>query len=332
MRRIFFTLLTLLAFSCKQSNEVVEDAQARVSLTVHNLPPLEGAHYQLWATFFTFNKSDGGDSPAHENEFELLGEFRIAENGIVQAANGGASRFALPRASNPQLLRDIVVSVELDHGLARLPKRSGGQAKPTHNQPVSILVGGAFRGGERTATADMSIAYADAFKTSFSTTTGRCTIVAPTSPADSNSGIWFVELGSSATAGLRNLPTLPKEWRYEGWVVDARTFELGFYSTGKFSRADSADSDGAGSNSGTGTPFNFPGQDFINGTFRPDFRNQAFSFMVTIEPQPDNSTKPFFLRLLAVIRLNVPPGNPRSLVMTNFVDSFAPTARVVVQR
>jgi hypothetical protein len=315
-------MLALVALSCKQSNEAVEDAAARISLTVQNLPPLEGAHYQLWATFFPFNKPSDGDSPTHEDEFFLLGEFVVSENGVVQGMNGGTPQFAIPRGSNAQLLRDIVVSIELDHGLA----------KPLHDQPVSILMGAAFQGTERMATADMTIAYADAFKSNFAAASGRCTIVAPTSPADSNSGIWFVELGSSASAGLRNLPALPSEWRYEGWVVDSRT-PRSFSSTGKFTKADSADSDGAGPNRGTGSPFNFPGQDFITVTPpRPDFRDQVYSFMVTIEPQPDNSTKPFFLTLLNVNRLNVPPGNPRSFAMTNVIASVAPTARAVVQR
>lgn len=321
MRKILFAMLALNALSCKQSNEVIEDASAHVSLTVHNLPRLEGAHYQLWATFFSFNKANGGDSPMHEDEFVLLGEFTVSENGSLQGIRGGAPQFALPRGSNAQLLRDIVVSVELDHALA----------KPTHSQPVSILMGGAFQGTERVATADMTIAYADAFKTNFASASGRCTIVAPTSPADSNSGIWFVELSSAPSAGLRNLPALPKEWRYEGWVVDSRNPQS-FFSTGRFAKPDSADSDGAGPNSGTGTPFNFPGQDFINVTPRPDFRDPVYSFMVTIEPQPDNSAKPFFLKLLDVNRLSLPPGSSRSFTMRNVLATVAPTARVVVQR
>jgi hypothetical protein len=321
MKNVVLVLLVLLACSCQQSNEVVEDAQARISLTVENLPPLENAHYELWATFFPFNKAEGGDNPTHEGEFEFLGDFTVTEAGTVQALNGGTPRFALPRGLNPQLLRDIVVSVELNHSLA----------KPADSQPVSILIGGAFHGTERTATADLTLAYADAFKTNFSSATGRCTIVAPTSPADSNSGIWFVELGSSASAGLRNLPALPRQWRYEGWVVDTRVPQS-FSSTGRFTKADSADSDGAGPASGTGTPFNFPGQDFINVTPRPNFLDQVYSFMVTIEPQPDNSSKPFFLTLLKVNRLTVPPGNPRALTMQNVLASVAPTGRVVVQR
>lgn len=326
MRKIAFLCMCLSAIACNETNEVVAPNQSRISLSLQNLPPLDGGHYQLWATFFDFNKPNGGDSPTHEGEFVSLGEFKVIEGGALRNLHGGDARFGLPAGENPQLLRDIVITVQAE--------QNGNFAKPLDDEPGSILIGGAFRGNAATAIADLDVAYADAFKTDFASATGKCTIVCPTSPADSSSGVWFVDLsGASPAAGLKNLPALPREWGYEGWIVD-RSVQAGqsplSISAGKFIRADSADFDGAGPNSGTGTPFNFPGQDFVQGTFRPNLMSGQFYFAVTIEPFPDNSPKPFSLQLLSTS--SSIPIQTRLQNMVNVVNRSLPTAKVVIQR
>jgi len=182
------------------------------------------------------------------------------------------------------------------------------------------------------ATANFDIAYADAFGTTFAAAGGVCTIVAPTSPSDSNSGVWFVHLGSPPTAGLSNLPVLRRGWHYEGWVLQPTTGG-GYraYSTGKFLRADSADFDGAGPFAGNvGTAYNFPGQDFVRGTVIPNLLNSGFVFRVSIEPSPDNSPEPFSLTLLQSDPVGATPTRVQTL--RNVIASSAPKARLVIQR
>ncbi|MEK7251611.1 MAG: hypothetical protein AAB209_14465, partial [Bacteroidota bacterium] len=84
MRKILPVAMCLVAISCNETNEIVDPNVSRVSLAVQNLPPLDGGQYQLWATFFRFNKPDGGDSPTHEGEFVSIGEFKVMDDGTLR--------------------------------------------------------------------------------------------------------------------------------------------------------------------------------------------------------------------------------------------------------
>ncbi len=323
MKYLLAIIVCLSFTACKQSNEVVEP----VSVSVSNLPGLpQGAgHYQVWVRYYTFSKVSGENSPQHEGDFLSAGEFNIAGDGSLRSLNGGSPEFSLPPGNDPQLLSDVSISVQTAEALA----------KANHSEPGSILIGGKFYGDASNAIADLTIAFAGGLKTSFSTASGKCTIVAPTSPADSNSGVWLVELGSSATAGLKNLPALTAQWRYESWVVQSPIAVppdpvVAYYSTGKFARADSADYDGAGPNGGTaGAGYNFPGQDFVRGTFHPNLTSLGYTFLVTVEPFPDNSPSPFFLHLL---KTSTPQTNTRTQTFQNVMSTSAPTARIVIRR
>lgn len=312
MRRLLTSLLCFWFASCVQTNEVVE----QISLSVENLPPLQNAYYQVWVTFYQFNSPAGGDSPQHEGEYVSVGAFTIAPDGTLRGVSGGAASFQLPPSTNTQLLKDIVVSVQTEDT----------------EQPQSIVMGGVVQGDAVTASANLNIAYADAFRTDFASASGVCTVVSPTSPSDSNSGVWFVQLGSPLTAGLRNLPSLPRGWRYEGWVLQpAAGGEIRYISTGKFTRADSADFDGAGPYAGNaGPPFNFPGQDFIHGMRIPNLLEIGYAFMISVEPEPDNSPEPFFLTLLR----SQPTGAsaPRVQGLNNVIQTTAPRAKIVIRR
>ncbi len=312
MRGFLTPLLCLMLASCTQTNEVVE----QISVSVENLPPLRNAYYQLWVTFYQFNNTVGGDAPQHEGEYVSVGSFSVAADGTLRGLSGGAAAFHLPPGANAQLLKDVVVSVQTEDT----------------EQPQSILMGGSVRGDPITASANLTIAYTDAFRTDFSSVSGVCTIISPTSPPDSNAGVWFVQLGSPLTAGLRNLPLLPRGWRYEGWVVQpAGGRNITSISTGRFTRADSADLDGAGPYAGSGgPPFNFPGQDFIQGMRIPNLLEPGYAFMVSIEPEPDNSSEPFFLTLLR--SQPVGASAPRVQALSNFIRATAPRATIVIRR
>ncbi len=326
MKRFVALLLSVLFVSCEQTNESVDQSASRISLTVQNLPPLDGGHYQLWGTFFQVNKSAGPNSPQHEGEYVSFGEFMIATDGTIEGLDGGRPEFKLPANADPQLLRDVVITIQNEHGLAGIQ----------HTEPGSIVMGGAFRGDPAMAVADLGMAYADAFNANLETSSGKCTIIAATSPTDSNFGVWFIESASTVTAGLRNFPMLPDEWRYEGWLVD-KVRPTGeppkYYSTGRFMMPDSADYDGAGQYSDTTrSGFNFPGQDFVRDPLRLDLTiSNRFYFMVTIEPYPDNSANPCFLKLLTTETLSIPPQG-RTLTLQNVMSSVAPRGKVVVNR
>lgn len=332
---VFIPVVTVMVLaSCHQTNEVVDRQSPRISLSVTNLQPLGPAegHYALWATFLRFNKAGGGDSPQHTSGFRKLGEFNLKSGDqTLYDISGTPVRFKIPDDENAQLLDDAVITVDT------------GSVGANDSLSGSIIIGGKFSGDAVTAHADLEVSYADAFGVDFSGVTGKCTIMAPTSPADSNAGIWFVDRQDSIVAGLRNLPVLPDGWTYEGWVgspaVEVHEQKVGafyrYFSTGKFLRPDSADVDGAGPGKGSGAGLNFPGQDFINaypggppGTL--DLR--YFVFMISVEPEPDNSPSPFALPILFAQPTSTPFLQGVPISMTNVAASSLPRARLTIVR
>ncbi len=318
---VLLAALSFCTIHCNNTNEVFEQQQPRVSLTVSNLQPLDPGegHYEVWASFLEFNRSNGGDSPQHESGFRSLGEFNVrAGDPVLYDLAGNPARFIIPLDQNAQLLDDVVITIDTS-ATNTLDSLQG-----------SVVMGGEFRGDADIAIADLDESYADAFGADFSGVTGKFTITAPTSPPDSNSGVWFIEQqGATTVAGLRNLPVLPKGWRYEGWVGNL------IISTGRFLRADSSDLDGAGPGKGVGTGLGFPGQDFINPYAggpppRPDLR--FHTFMITIEPEPDNSPKPFSLAVLsAPLSPSLFPQG-EAISMNNVASSSFARGRITVVR
>jgi hypothetical protein len=325
----------LCAVGCNQTNEVVEPQRPRISMTFANLPHLqeEEGHYQLWAHFLIFNKAGQNDSPQHDSTAVSLGEFNVSEDGqSLIALDGNLMRFTIPTDQNPQLIDDIVLTIQ---------EHEQGLAKTNHEEPGPAFLGGKVHGDALVGIADLDASYSHALGSTFSNVSGMCTIVAPTSLTDSNSGVWFIEQqGTTTLAGLRNLPALPEGWVYEGWIglpyyVDPGGLMFRHCSTGRFVRADSADFDGAGPGAGLGTGFNFPGQDFINpippgSPTRPVLQNAAF--IVTIEPEPDNSASPFPLRLLSDPLGPSPKPQGQALQMDNVAAASFPRAKVTIVR
>lgn len=136
----------------------------------------------------------------------------------------------------------------------------------------------------------------------FSNSTGKYILATPTDGMMNNerSGIWFLDLaGGSPAIGL-SLPTLPAGWKYEGWVVMNGTP----VSTGTFTAVDMADDNAATSTfkGDMGNGPGYPGEDYIKNppaglTFPTDLRGTTA--VISVEPDPDNSSKPFTLKPLA---------------------------------
>jgi Secretion system C-terminal sorting domain len=151
------------------------------------------------------------------------------------------------------------------------------------------ILGGNFNSN----TADLSVGDPAALGDDFMSAMGYYILATPTDndTTDERSGLWFI---NPPNAGL-TVPTLPSGWSYEGWAV----IDMMPVTTGKFTMVDEADSSAPYSGSNPGPPF--PGEDFVMNappglTFPTDLRSGKA--VVTIEPDPDNSTSPFFLKPL----------------------------------
>ncbi len=146
-------------------------------------------------------------------------------------------------------------------------------------------------------TATLSVGDASALNNDFSGALGNFILATPTNGSASNekSGIWFLDISSGSPAAGLNLPALPSGWKYEGWAVINGTP----VSSGKFTAVKAVDESAPYSGSMSGPPF--PGEDFLNNapaglTFPTDL--SGGTAVITIEPDPDNSTAPFFLKPL----------------------------------
>lgn len=150
-------------------------------------------------------------------------------------------------------------------------------------------------GDINSGSADVSVGHPAAIGDDLTSSTGFFELNNPTGGKGSGfeNGIWYVSsFPPPTTAGL-NLPTLPTGWVYEGWVVENNLNTS--ISTGTFTDENGPDSDGAGVDAGLGSPFLFPGQDFINPA--RDL-SENYSAVISIEPVPDNSPAPFTLKPL----------------------------------
>lgn len=319
--------VVFLIAGCSEKNELVSPPDP-LWLSVTSLPhlPPDDGYYQLWATFLDFNKPSKQPRPMHDEGYISLGKFNVSHEGLrLTAPDGGPVLFSIPAGENVQLMDRVAITIQEHH------HRDGAMRD---DEPGPILMEGRVRGTERTGIADLSIEFGDAVGSDFRGVLGGYTIIAPTSEPDSTSGIWFFQQTSSPSPSLRNLSALNEGWTYEGWVVyQPEGHSPVYYSTGKFLRADSADFDGAGPGQGPGTGLNFPGQDFIGGALsRPNLTQTDYWFMVTVEPFPDNSTRPFSLRILSNEGLTATRTTHTVLPMQNTAIAHAPAAQLVIQR
>jgi hypothetical protein len=220
-------------------------------------------------------------------------------------------------------MQDAIITIELD-----------GDSDVVHGPAI---VGGIISGDVRIGVADLTPWYDDALGGDAREAQGSFLIASPTSAdsADSASGIWFLQSLAPQSAGFRELPALAEGWQYEGWVRSCCVgppSSQGYinYTTGRFSNATGYDADSAGGRRGpVGNGYPYPGQDYC-GVKRLALRSGMFDVMVTIEPNPDNSSAPFAQLLLfgpTPISSTVPLGQPQS--MWNASDAF-PFAKIKI--
>lgn len=168
---------------------------------------------------------------------------------------------------------------------------------PSPNPSGVKILAGSFSG----STANLTIGDSSAIANSFTSSTGIYVLATPTNGPNTNelSGVWFLDLsGGTPHQGLM-LPVLPPQWRYEGWVIIPGHSAL---STGKFTDPNAPDMMAPYSGTMPGPPF--PGEDLLMNapagyTFPTDLQNARF--VITVEPNPDNSASPFFLKPLSAM-------------------------------
>lgn len=144
--------------------------------------------------------------------------------------------------------------------------------------------------------ATLTVSHTAAIGNDFTSATGKYILATPTNGemTDENSGVWWLDPAAGPGAGL-DLPTLPAGWAYEGWaVIDGTPI-----STGTFTSNSGVDSEApfSGAMAGPG----FPGEDFLENapdgvSFPTDLAGQTV--VISVEPMPDNSSKPFVLKPL----------------------------------
>lgn len=165
----------------------------------------------------------------------------------------------------------------------------------TDPAPSSVhILAGDFSGNAST----LSMTHPAAIGTDFTEANGSYLLGTPTDGSldtDETSGIWWEDLSTGTPQPSLDLPTLPRGWEYEGWVViDGQPL-----STGRFLKVDEVDFAAPYSGTFQGPPF--PGEDFLvnapSGLTFPLDLSESIA-VISVEPSPDNSPAPFVLKPL----------------------------------
>ncbi|MEM7244697.1 MAG: anti-sigma factor [Acidobacteriota bacterium] len=234
-----------------------------------------------------------GAAPDGQNLFwtftglEPLGAGYVYEGWvIVRGAPVSTGRFDIAADGTPSLTGHILTEDEAANATAfvlTIEPADGDDPAPSDTK----VLGGDIAG----AAAALSIAHPAAIGDDFAGAAGQYFLETPTTASiagDYNQGLWFLD-PASGTPSL-TLPTLPRGWEYEGWVVLGGTPQ----STGRFSTNAGADSDGPGPAAGPDGFPPYPGQDFIS----PAADLLGATVVISVEPEPDDSAAPFALKPL----------------------------------
>ncbi len=169
--------------------------------------------------------------------------------------------------------------------------------------PTKMLVAG-FTDNVATVNANVVPGINPMMDADFSNASGSYFLRTPTDETDGNNGndengIWFGMPAAPPMAGFEGMPELDEAsgWRYEGWVVVDGTP----ISTGTFTKFNDRDSSNmfSGAEANAGPPV--PGEDFfLNAPEGVDFPLdvRGKTAVISLEPYPDNSTKPFSIKPL----------------------------------
>ena len=138
---------------------------------------------------------------------------------------------------------------------------------------------------------------------------GTVLIAAPTAAGEGkNQGIWFEN--PKLNAFSLNLPSLPKNKAFEGWLVDEMTGKK--ISTGLFRTEGEIDSDAAGIYAGPAA-LDFPpvpGSDFV--TLGQDIADGHHAVVITVEnyPKPDRAVVG-----MPILKVTIPEGTMAGVML-----------------
>jgi hypothetical protein len=192
---------------------------------------------------------------------------------------------------------------------------------------------GAFTGSPSRATATLTTGYSSIFDRQNDVPLASLTVgYELETPADADTaneanGIYLSGAGTNPI--LLMLPPLDgASIVYEGWVEN--TIGAALYSTGRFTRLDTLDSDGAGYGGAGGTVTLHPGQEFVTGPTLT-LNGGGFRVLVSLEPTDDNDpdAPTSFVLLADSIPTGHPVGTP---VPVANVTAGLPTATFVINR
>ncbi len=240
------------------------DELRTLRLAINGLEPLSGGLlYEGWAII--------GGNPV------TTGKFNVNNGNIVDASGNEISNGDFDVSQDLSTASRIVITIEPAGDNDTIPA------------DTKILAGD--------VTGNAANLTVEAILGSFANASGKYILATPTNGDNTNelSGVWFLDPAAGPGAGL-NLPTLPNGWKYEGWTVINGTP----VTSGKFTVLNAADESAPFSGPQAGPPF--PGEDYLQNaptglTFPTDLSSQTI--VVSIEPEPDDSTAPFTLKPLA---------------------------------
>lgn len=260
-KSLIITILLAALFFSACTEEDAADPMKNLTLTISGLEDLgNDAIYEGWLIV------DGAPVSS--------GTFSVDANGKMSQTTFNVNSTDLDNAST------FVLTIE------PVPDNNAG--------PSDVhLLAGDFTGSNAT----LFVGHTAALGSDFSTASGNYILATPTNGPDTNeeSGIWFLSLaGGSPAVGL-TLPMLPAGWKYEGWVVTGGQP----VTSGKFTEVDIVDESDPYSGPIPGPPF--PGEDYLENapsglTFPTDLKGGTA--VISIEPDPDNSSAPFTLKPL----------------------------------
>ena len=274
MRNIIFLIVMIsMVVGCgNDSNNSVPSVSGNLSLNLTGLEPMTGQHYEGWVIVDGAAVTSGRFNVKTTGEVVLVD---VAGNETSTVGTGNIGIFNFVEGDNAPT--DFILTIE-----------PNGDTDPG---PSAVhLTAGSFVG----STANTTTTATGGIGVAFGTAAGTYILATPTTaaiPGDDNQGVWFLNAGAASLT----LPALPAEWAYEGWVVNTATGTP--VSTGVFSSATGADSNGAGPTAGPDGAPGFPGEDFIT---PPTILNGGNHLIViSVEPVPDFDPAPFALKILS---------------------------------
>ena len=275
MRTIFLivAISTFFFFGCSEEESPTQNSPNNASLKL-NISGLEDlgstARYEGWIIVPAPTNSE---SPAEDTPVST-GVFTVNSSGTLSQTDFEVDATDLANATT------FVLTIEPN-------------PDPDPNPSAIHILAGDFSGN----TSNVNVKHSAALGNDFSSATGSYILATPTDGemTNENSGIWFLDLSSGSPAQGLFLPTLPTGWKYEGWtVINGTPVTTGtFTSTTVFDDADPY------SSTMPGPPF--PGEDFlVNAPAGLNFPTDIAGgvAVISIEPDPDNSSNPFILKPL----------------------------------